>query len=211
MDKEAKNLMIIIGVVVGLFVILFAGSYFMKSTKRTNTISGLHAQNMEMEETEFNYVYNGYSFVNVNGLWYTQVQGGNNLYDIPLHYGPRDLEEIPVIGELDEEFYGKDLYITFNPVDPNLQYVALASAELSINLAKGFGLVPTAACDRNQTETCETRPIITCANNEPTVYIKQSAKTQVILKGKCVIIQGTDLGLVQATDKFLLKMYGVMS
>lgn len=210
MDKEARNLLLIIGAIIGLFVLIFAGSYFLTTNKKVDTLTGMHAKNLAGEGGENNYIYNKFSFININGLWYTQVQSGSNLFDVPLHYGPRDLEEIPVIGELDKEFYGKDLYVTFNPVDKNLQYIALASAELSVNLAKAFGIIPTAACDRNETETCKTRPIITCENNEPTMYIKQGEKAKITLKGQCATIEGKDMEIVQAADKFLLKMYGVM-
>ena len=128
-----------------------------------------------------------------------------------MHFGPRDLEEVPVIGNLDKSFEKQETYITFDPLSQDMQYVALASAELSINLVKGFGIIPIAACIKQETEACKDRPIVTCDNKDKAViFIKRANQTAVQLKENCIILQGQGKELVKAVDRFLYDQYNIM-
>lgn len=208
--KDTKKLLILIGIVVGCFALFFLIRFVYSPTGGAVTIDELHKQNLEGKTSDINYLYNGFSFVYVNGLWYTQVQGENTLFDIPLHFGPKELEEILVIGGVDNSFRKNEVYITFNPLSQDMQYIALSSAELSLNLVKGLGIIPVAACIKNETDACKDRPIITCDSGEAAIFIKRANQTMVRLDGNCVILQGKGWGLVKATDRFLLKWYGIM-
>jgi len=210
--RETKTLLIAILVVIVFFIVFFLARNMLSPTGEVVTIDDLHNQNIEGDETVFNYLYNGYSFVFTNGLWNTQVQSpvDETLFDIPLHYGPKDLEDISVVGSLDIGFYKPNVYVAFDPLSEDMQYVALSAAELSLNLIKGLGVVPTAACAQNETEACEDRPIITCDGDEAVVYIKKAEDTLVSLEGDCVVIQGDGENIIRATDRFLYMQYNIM-
>ena len=177
------------------------------------TLDDLHAQNAAGTlDPNLGYMYNGFSFIKQQNLWYTQVQSriNNTVFDVPLHYGPRDLEEIPVVGSLDKTFISKDIYITFDPTSTDMQYIALAAAELSLSLVKGIGVVPKAACASKETDACSDRPIIDCNSGKPAIYVKQSEANMVRLLGNCAIVQGDNENIVKSADKFLLMQYGIM-
>lgn len=199
------SITIIIAIIIGLRL-------FPKETP--TTIDGLHSLNIQGKlKQEEGYVYNGYSFVFTNGLWYTQVQRGNNLFDIALHYAPKDLEDIPIEGELNGTLFNseKGIYITFDPLGQNLNYVALAVGEFDQNIIKAFNKMPIAACDKNETEACAARPIITCDNtNKPVLYLQQKTETKVLYNNNCMIVQGIGPEIVKATNRLLFKLYGIM-
>jgi len=93
MDKDSKKLLIFIAMVIGLFALSFLVRFVVSPTAAAVvTIDDLHMQNLEGKEVDGNHLYNGFSFVLLNGLWYTQVQVNGEMIDIPLHYSPRTLE-----------------------------------------------------------------------------------------------------------------------
>jgi len=198
-----------------IFGIIFGMKIFRKPIV-VETVDDLHEMNLQGElDPEIGYLYNGYSFVQFSGLWYTQVQNeaGTALFDIALHYGPRDLEDIPVIGRLNSTIFDqeKGIYITFNPLGQDLQYIAVAVGEFDQSIIKAFGKIPVPACDRNETEPCEVRPIITCNNtNKPVLYLKNSEETKVIYDNNCIIAEGSGFGIVQAVNRILMELYGIM-
>ena len=212
-NKSTKKLLIIIAVIIGFFALGFLVRFVYNPTGAAVTIDELHKKNLEGEESNINYVYNGFSFVYVDNLWYTQVQRPDGtLLDVPLHFGPRDLEDIPAIGNINDQFKQPRIYITFDPNDRSLKFVALSSAELSLNLAKGLEILPIAACAKNETEACGNRPIVTCEDNDKAViYLKQTDSTGIVrLEGNCIELKGEGWELVKATDRLLLQWYQVM-
>ncbi|MBD3249858.1 hypothetical protein GF336_07465 [Candidatus Woesearchaeota archaeon] len=210
--SDTKKLLIMIGVVIAVFaLVLLIVQSTGNSSKEVITIDDLHEKNLNGESGENNYLYNGFSFVFADGLWYTRVKPGDKLIDVPLHFGPKDLENIDVKGSLDDTFnQNKEVFVTFDPLNKQMQYTALSSAELSLNLAKGILKIPIAACINNETDACIDRPIITCSNSDkPVIYIKESKTPLVILDNNCITIQGEDWDVVKATDRLLLYWYGV--
>ncbi len=213
MDKNSKKLLMLIGVVVGAFILVFVFVRFISGGTTGATIDDLHKKNIEGNAGEDSYIYNGYSFVYFDGLWYTQIQRKDEtLVDIPLHFGPRELEDISFTGKINEQFMQDEVYITFDPTDSSLKFVALSSAELSLNLAKGIEVMPVAACDKNETVACENRPILTCDDKDKAiVYLRQTDDTGAVkLDGNCVELTGDGWELVKAVDRFLLQWYQIM-
>jgi hypothetical protein len=158
------------------------------------------------------YDYNGFSFIKGNNMWFTQIQPqeGNKLYTIELRYGPRELEEIPIIGNPKIFLTINKTYITFNPYGENLKYIGLAIADIDMNLIKVMGIEPIAACTKNHS-ACSDRPIKNCENTEaPVILVKQNQTTFVEQKGNCLILQGNGFDLVKAADRLLLYLYGIM-
>jgi hypothetical protein len=212
MDRNVKRILVFIALIVGAFALSFLARFFYNPAAMT--IDDLHQRNLEGEESDVNYVYNGYSFVFYDNLWYTQVaRDGDTILDIPLHFAPKELEDISITGEINWELEEPEVYLTFDPDEESYTYVTLSIAELSLNLAKGMEIKPIAACSKNETTACKDRPIVTCENKDKAVvYLRQEeGKGKVNMDGNCVEIIGKDWEMVKATDRFLLQWYGVMS
>jgi len=209
--KDSKlflvSILIIIGIVAGIIIWRIA-----IPTGKVTTIDDLHALNLKGKLSEDKgYIYNGFSFVFYDGMWYTQSRIGNTLLNVPMHFGPRDLENITVKGKINDRFKQKRIYITFDPEDPNMQYLALSASELSLFLAKGLDLEPKAACTKNITEACANIPILDCSNKKKAIiYLNQDNETAVELKGNCIEVKGDKMNLVRAVDRLILKWLGVM-
>lgn len=214
---EKKSDKILIYSIIILFVIIasFFVIRFLQQPK-TLTIDDLNALNIEGKlDPEQGYMYKGiYSFVKLGGLWYTQLKSpsGRSLYNIPLHFTPRDLEDLTIEGSLDKRFSdAEEVYITFNPLGKDLPHVALAIGEFDQSLITSFGKIPIGACDKNETKGCKDRPIVTCEDEDKAVvYFNESIETKIIFSGNCVIIQGYGSELVRAVDRVLMKWYKIM-
>lgn len=194
--KDTKKLVIAALFIVGLFAIFFISKYIFSEGKKIPS-----------------YTYNGFEFVKMQGLWHTNWQRENEIFSVHLRYGPKESEDIPLLGvEEDEKFNVTDeLYITFDP-GLSLRYVALAASELSLNLLKVFDMKPIGACNKNLTTACHDRPIITCDNtDEAVVYLKEEAPTKITLRSNCIIIQGEGEELVRAADKVIWIQYGIIT
>lgn len=194
-DKDTKKLVILILSLFAIFIITLLVSRY------------LYANNSTPENPS--YTYGGFRFVKISGLWHTQWQQNDKLYNVHLRYGPRESEDIPYYAESSSFDPTGTLYITFDP-GRDLKYVALASAELSLSLANTFNMTPIAACTNNETG-CGTRPIITCDNTgDAVIYIQQAAQPSITTKENCLIIQGQGEDLVRAADKVLWIWYGII-
>jgi len=159
------------------------------------------------------YSYNNFLFVNISGMWITEIQkeGTNKLYRIPLHFGPLELEDIPISDDVNLYKNYSEIYITFNPLEEQLAYIALSASELSINLAQTLNITPIAACTRNDTEACFEREVIDCeTEGMPAIFLRHANTTQVYVKNNCIFVEGMGKDLVRAADKLLLKWFSVM-
>ena len=197
-DKSLKYLIYGIVIIMAIFAIFFI-------------IGKILPQNYQ------GYDYNGFSFIKGKDMWVTQIQppGENKLYTIELRYGPRELEEIPIIGRPISLFREiqkiNKTYITFDPYGNNLKYVGLAIGDIDINLIKVLGIEPVAACTKEHS-ACNDTPIINCENTKaPVIFVKQDPVAFVEQKENCLIVQGNDFELVKAADKLLLYLYGIMN
>jgi len=194
-DKDTKKLVILLCSVLVIFIITFMISRYFYNNYSTPEYP--------------QYEYNGFKFVKIAGLWHTQWQQDDKLYNVHLRYGPKESEDIPYYAESSSFDPTGTIYITFDPGESK-KYVALASTELSLSMANTFNITPIAACTENKTG-CGTRPIITCKNTEDAViYIKEAAEPSITTKENCLIIQGDGEDLVRAADKILWIWYGVI-
>jgi len=205
-------------IIVAVIVLLFGG--FVAYQQITDTPTGavtfedLHRMNLNGElDPERGYLYNGFSFVWFDGIWYTDLDAGDRINRIPLHFGPREVENVTVFGSLSEEFdIGEDVYITIDPHSEGSNYVALGASELAQNMVTAIQRRPLGACDKNETIMCESRAIVTCETaDKPTVYLlNEDVPPSIELSGTCVILRGKDYDLVRAVDRMLLQWLGVM-
>lgn len=158
-------------------------------------------------------VYDNFVFSKLDGvLWYWQWQDGKDLYTIPMRYTPYEVEQVVIEGELNESFNKyREAYITFDPLSDNFTSLTLAAAELTQSMVTALKVKPIAACIRNETDTCEARPIITCENtHKPVIYLKEDPVTKMVLRGNCIVLQGSGIELLKCVDRLLYNWYGIM-
>lgn len=214
--EDGRSILIMVAVLVGIFILFFAGSklYNYFTAASVVNIDDLHKDNLngKLDEEE-GYIYEGFSFIKADGLWWTEVKVPDRLLKIPLHFGPRDLEEVKVTGSLNPEFnLGSDVFIAINPLVMD-KYYTLAISELSFNIVQGLNKNPVGSCT-SENYACDNRTIISCANNPdnmPVIELDLNETSKIELNGNCIMIAGNGLDLVKAVDRLLYQWYGVMS
>ena len=218
--KEHTSELKIAYVVVVLIIILglaFGGFSLFKSSKidtsKIKDVDQLHALNREGKlAQDQGYIYNEFSFVKHQGLWWTEVQGVDALVKMPLHFGPREVEFIKINGQLEPEFNAdQKVYIAVNPNVAD-KFYTLAITELSVNIAQGIGRLPIGACTSNNDTACDNRTIVSCENTQgkPVVELAIASEPSVEIKGTCIKISGEGYNLVRSMNRALFRWYGIM-
>lgn len=213
--RTDKTLIVAVVIVVLIFALILGLKYI--TPKPPETIDELHEWNLKGRlNSEQGYLYRDvYSFVKFEDLWYTQLLSprGSRLYDIQFRFGPRELEDIEIGGKLDTELFNaaEKYYVTFNPTGNDFSNVALAVADYNQHMTNIFFKEPIAACDRNETDTCRNRPIITCDNTEELVlYVKEADEIKVSFDGNCIIVEGSGFDLIKGIDRILFGFYKII-
>ena len=215
-EGSDKTLVFAIIALVVLFTALFLFLHFRK--EQPKTIEEMHLANLKNKlNPEQGYLYKGlYSFINLEGFWFTQIssKSGKTLYDLSMRYSPRELEDIRVGGWLNGTLFNekKEYYVAFNPTGNDFAHVALAVGDFNTHMVNAFLKMPVAACDRNETAPCSTRPIVTCENtkDEIVLYVKESDAFKVSYDNNCILIEGNDFDLVKGVDRVLYNFYEMM-
>lgn len=214
---DAKGILITVGVLVGLFILAFGGfsAYNNLTAAQVVTVDELHLLNAQGElEEEQGYLYNGFSFVKADGLWWTERKIGERLFKIPLHFGPKEVEQIPIVGDINDAFDdGEIVYFAIDPAVAN-KYYSLGLGELGFNIVQAINRRPEAACTAED-PVCEGRPILNCADTkgEPVIELdlaEPGENAMIELSGTCIRIFGDDQDMVRAVDRLLYQWYGVI-
>ncbi|MFH1409278.1 MAG: hypothetical protein ABIH34_05200 [Nanoarchaeota archaeon] len=212
-EKQSWRLL---GIAVLIVLVVFIAFFLIKerSPERPLTVDELHELNLQGElDEDQGYIYNGFSFVYSTGSWFTKIRKGNEVYGIPLHYSPRDVEDIPIEGKLGPGFGSADtFYITHDSDDPSIGYIAVSGGELGVTLVTIFGVPPLYTCSTNESIDCQglEYPVGGCELDGSVFYLRTSSSPQISLGNNCALIEGNELDLVRAMDKFLFVLYGIM-
>ncbi len=213
--KSDKTLIVTVIIIILLFGTIFGLRNF--GQERPKTIDELHELNLKGKlKKDEGYLHNGvYSFVKFDGLWYAQLVSpkGTRLYNIQFRYAPRDVEKIKIGGSLDSNLIDNatEYYVTFNPTGQNFSAVALAIGDFNTHMTNIFFKQPIAACDKNETNACANRPIITCDNTDKLVlYVKESNTSRVIYDDNCITIEGSGFDIVKGIDRVLYDFYEII-
>lgn len=213
--SSEKILLISISVIILLFISILAYSIFNKPAPKT--LEDMHLMNLKGRlKPEQGYVYKGvYSFINFDNLWYTELKSskGTKVYSLALRYSPRDLDGIVIEGSLNTKLFNEknEFFATFNPTGKDFSYVALAAADFNTHMSKVFEKNPIAACDRNETEACKTRPIVSCEDADKLVlYIKEANRFRAYYNDNCIVVEGNGLDLIKGVDRVLYNLYNIM-
>ncbi len=214
--KDKNTLLIILGSLAFIALIFILLVLLRPGHKELATIDELHQANLEGKlSPEDGYVYNGFSFIKFDNIWYSQLSKNNTIYDVTFNYGPKDVENISVEGQLSGAFrQGEQVYITFDPTGDYLNYIGVANYGLSRSLAWAFGYNMTAGCTKNVTMACEKAGVVQCGDPEhpdrTVIYFKEDTETKVVLDRTCITVQGLGPDIVRAKDRLLLRWYGMM-
>lgn len=209
---DTKKLLIGIIIVFAVFTLFFIISR-LTGTPEPMTVDEMHTANLAGDlPPEQGYMYNGYSFINLGGVWYSQVAKGDTLYDISFNNDPKSVENISVEGQLSSNFVNGDtIYITFDPDVIGTKFITVANAGLSIGLTTGFGYNLIAGCTDNESSICTSTNVITCEDdNRAVVYFKEASETKLVLEDNCVTVQGIGPEIIRAKDRLLMRWYGIM-
>ena len=213
-SSDSKGLLFIVLGIVAIFVIIMGGfsAYNYFTAAAVVSVDELHQDNLAGDlDDEEGYVYNGYSFVKADGLWWTEMDKFGTLLKVPLHFGPKELEDIPIQGTLNDSFnYGDEVFIA---IDPEVQdkYYTLAISELSFNTVKGLDRIPVGSCTK-ENWACDNRTIVSCENTQgkPVIELALANETKIELNGTCIKVSGREYGIVKSVDRILYQWYGVM-
>ncbi|MGM5482256.1 MAG: hypothetical protein ACQESF_02230 [Nanobdellota archaeon] len=200
--REKKGLIFVIAFIIVIIIGVLAAIYIPK-----------FIQDSKPKAQEF-YTYKGFEFTKIQGTWYTYGYRDDKEFRITLRRGPKELETIPVSGDLLDFRSSNDFYyITFDPREENHdKYVTMAMAELTSNMRMHFSKNFTAACavDAPVCNKSNTS-IITCNNTEkPVIYLKRESGSSISVNENCAIIKGKGKELVDSADRLLYGMYGIM-
>ena len=155
--------------------------------------------------------YNYFEFEEIGGLWQTNIQLKDQLYQATFRFNPEQVEDIYVEGNF--SLVKSPIYVTFDPDadSEKFKYLALASSELSLNLIRGLNLTLEGACTKNVTDACIDRQIVTCADTDKSViYLVSNPPTQITLQENCIVISGEGFDLLKSVDRLLFKWYNIM-
>lgn len=198
---------VIIGLLILTVGIVLLGKLM---TPEAKTLSDLQ-QDALQGDLEGAVEYDGFVFINISGMWYTQWEKDGQVYNVPLRFNPYQVEDVVIEGELGEGFGDDVVYVTFDPDEAEFTYLALGAAELSLSLARALDIAVVAACTKNLTDACETRPIVNCSDEDKTIiYLKLSDDPRLILGENCVIVQGDEFELIRVIDRMLYQWYRIM-
>lgn len=214
--SDAKSILLMILGIIALFALLTVGYKFYSDMTGAVilNIDDMHQENLDGElDEEEGYVYNGYSFIYADGLWWTEMNKFGTLLKIPLHFGPKDLEEIEIIGNYDSSFNeGDKVYVAIDPMVQN-KYYTLALSELSMNIVKGMDREPIGSCTEEHW-ACDNRTIISCENNpdnKPVVELSLEEGPGIEIIGACIKVKGIEeYNIVKSVNRLLYQWYGVM-
>ncbi len=140
--------------------------------------------------------YNGYEFINKNGLWYASI--GN--FPFVFRYPPS--QEIQ-LNETNNSF--------LKPISKYFQeplYISSENSEAASEIYNNFKnialRIQPACLDENCTQDY---PVKNCSSNF--IIIQKGKSAKILQKEDCVFIQGPEENLTQITDEFLFKIIGI--
>jgi len=201
----------IIVIFIAIIIFIPVKNYFFPSGGAV-TIDELFQLNLQGKlPYEQGYVYNGFSFIKFDGLWYTEVVNQGRTYRVPFHFGPRDLENVTLSGQLDDRFHNSsEVYLLFDPL-VNSKHLTAAIGKTSQGLAVTLNRNSLPACTVNETGTCNELPILNCTEtDEPVVFFLHKPGPSIELRGNCMVLQGQDYDIIRAAERALMHWYKIM-
>jgi hypothetical protein len=175
-----------------------------------------YVRNAEREANQ----YNGFDFAQAEGgIWVTRIQVGNQPYDIPFYFHPRDTLTVLIDPSVTEPLANnpKELVIS---VDPSAgAQVVVAGVEIARITGSKYNLlnIPTSSALSRPANGSIDIPVIDCRNaTEDRVVLQfvQGTKNVLIRSDKypnCVLLQYTDVNeSVRVADRYAYMLLEIM-
>ncbi len=179
-EKRRKRNQIILGVVLAFVMLVSALSFAFQERSFNTTNSGVPSNKID---------YNGFKFINQNGLWY--------LGNFSFTYLPQEVNYTALGINPITSYQGKPVYI----------YSENQGAEVEVTT--NIGLVAQRvqkACPVGV--SCDISiPVRTCSDNF--IIIREGSNSSITQKDNCVLIEGQKKELTALADQFLFKTLGI--
>lgn len=222
-----SNGWVIFGIFLLVIFVLVAGTIMFQKMneakqEQEQDFDYLYQRTLDGFETENNFMYNDFAFVNMSGLWQT-ILIQRTVYEnyteqrdvfLTTHYSPLELENIPInSSSLVALKNASTVYMTY-PIKLDQDYV-LAGVEVGKVLGTKNGILnkPVIQAIHGENYT-GTYPKIDCVNaTSKNVVIKYFVgnKTAVSYDSNCLLIEGkTPADVVRSADRLVFTILGVM-
>lgn len=181
-DRKRRRNQITIGLIL-IFVMVISTLGF--------ALQGFGSGNTDTEDDSSvnNIEYNGFEFVNQNGLW---VLGNFIFKNVP-----QQVEDLGFVSSTINDYQGKPLYIDSESEEAELEiFINLGNIALRTQKA----CIEKMGCEENL-------PIKTCTDNF--IIIRESNISNILQQDNCVFIEGVSGDLTKLTDQFLFKLLGI--
>lgn len=164
--------------------------------------------------------YNGFDFAEAaGGLWVTRIEVGQQPYDIPFYYHPRETEEVIIDRTATDPILRgapRQIYISVAP-DAGAQ-VVVAGVEISRITGAKYNLlnIDTKGALSSPAPGKLDVPVVSCANATPDVVVVQfvEGRDNLIARSQnpnCIILQYTDTNeSVRVADRFAYMLLRIM-
>ena len=211
--QGTKSVVIIIAIFVAVIIAGFA-AYKFTMTEPVDPVTDVLAGN----ENASQYTYNDYVFYDDGFVWHTTlfyVPSNTKVpteIDLITYYGPKEVEGIPIEGNLAVIDSVGTIQMTFPPELDST--VVLAGVELSKILSKKYNIYNKDIVNGVQEAYNGTYPVITCDNvTESAMVISLELGNETMIKedNGCVTLTGTSSDeLLKAADRLLFTLLHVM-
>jgi len=180
--RKKKRNQIIVGVFLALVMVLSTIGFAIQGGTGNDPSGDVSGNEIE---------YNGFKFVNQNGLWVL----GNFVFK----YTPQQVDDIGSESgiKLASNYQGKPAYVYSENDEAEIE-IAVNLGQLSQRVQKACPVGTT--CDGDL-------PVKTCSDNF--IIIKESNTSSITQENNCVLIEGQKEELTSLADQFLFKILGI--
>ncbi len=167
------------------------------------------------------YKYNGFLFQKGMYAWYSKIKIGDSVYDVSFVYGPKEVDNISVIGKVNDLILkANEIYVTTEPDYPSkIGKAQVEISKITSPRTANFGIlnIPTINTVTEIPDNLKgivNYPEITCENatsNTSVIYLKIGSETRIYNDSYCVIVEGSnDDEVVKAADRLVYNLLGII-
>ena len=167
------------------------------------------------------YTYNGFSFTQEDGIWYTTFQRGDNVVTLPFHYGPKDLADISIEVSPDRFFDTDFIYLSIPPVEVVEGDEGLRIAQAAVEVGKVVGTrnnvfnIPAKAVLSSPSDVDPFTDVVTCQNatSDTNVIMFLLGDENIVYEHEpyCFFVQGvTGRDTIKSANRLVYRLLGIM-
>ena len=219
--KETSNYIILGGGIAFIVILVSVIYFFSRVTPAETDFDALYERTIRGEESEINYMYNNFVFVQTGLFWETLVRKESrdlqgtvvaNEFQISSYYSPREVEDIVFNVTTDLSEFNK-MYFSYSP---NLDgTITLAGVEVGKVVGPRYGILNIPVTQALYSEYDGAAfPVITCDNATADVGVVEfrlGLENSVLQENGCVVLTGmTSRDVLRASNRFIFYLLGIM-